>query len=204
MKRLGAALLAQCLFRDLVSGIPLEIPGQNLWRHSGSVDQNKSTAPQSCRYVASQCYDVGSGINSSPTVQGFQCLGKAVWVNTATKNNSLSWPILNKRNLKSLLVAVPEERAHTVESHWVLLARIESFNSTHRKSLRQTSEVWLHSYVLRSDLLTGLCNRIMAKFGGGTERWIRPHSLNDAGKPEHSCRWLTLSEPGPTVLDAPW
>ncbi len=79
MKRLGAALLAQCLFQDLVSGIPLEIPEQNLWRHSGSVDQNKSTAPQSCRNVASQRYDVGSGINSSPTVQGFQSLGKAVF-----------------------------------------------------------------------------------------------------------------------------
>lgn len=87
MKRLGAALLAQCLFRDLVSGIPLEIPERNLWRHSGSVDQNKSTAPQSCRNVASQRYDVGLGINSPPMVQGFQCLGKAVWVNTATENS---------------------------------------------------------------------------------------------------------------------
>lgn len=151
MKRLGAALLAQCLFRDLVSGIPLEIPERNLWRHSGSVDRNKSTAPQLCRNVASQRYDVGLGINSPPMVQGFQCLGKADWVNTATQNNSLSWPILNKRDLKSLLAAGPEKRAHSVESHWVLLARLESFKSTHRKSMCQTSEVWLHSYVLRSD-----------------------------------------------------
>ncbi len=88
-----------------------------------------------------------------------------------------------------------------MESHWVLLARIESLNSTHRKILHQTSEVWLDSYVLRSDLLTGLCNRIMAKFGGGTERWIIPHSLKYAGKQEQSCHWFTLSEPCPTVLD---
>lgn len=109
-----------------------------------------------------------AGRNSPPKMQAFQCLRKSVWVNTVTQNNRLSWPILNKRNLKISPYSRTRRKMHTLwsptERCW---QELNVFTQHTDESCAKTSEVWLHSYVLRSDLLTGFCNRIMAQFGRG-------------------------------------
>lgn len=62
-----------------------------------------------------------------------------------------------------------------IECYW---QELEVLTQHTGKSMCQTPEVWLHSYVLRSDWPF---NRIMAEFGGGhiVVVDIRLHSLKD-------------------------
>jgi len=133
-KRLGAALLPQCLFQDLVSGIPLEISWAEPLapvRLSGPEQIYSTTVMPLC--------SIPKAMTWAQALIHRQCLGKAVLINTAGEKNSLCWPILNKRNLKSLLAASMHIHWSPIECYWQELKVLTQHTG---KSMRQTSEVW--------------------------------------------------------------